>query len=249
MQRSSSITNSGTVAHPACASCKHQRKKCGEDCILAPYFPADRSREFQAVHKVFGVSNVMKLVRSVKEEDRKTVADSLVWEAFCRQNDPILGPLGEYRKIQEELKLFKNQSQTQTKILNQNQLVQQPECMMYKATTPGMVAWNNGTNGVNNKGVEGGLANNNNNNMVNFSHDNGNTIYSSYPLNYVQGPEKVMKQEKDVNPRLLPLQQPQQQHHHSVTAGFNHQQQYYLPGQFGYMNGKTMDNTAWEAGP
>lgn len=240
MQRSvSNSANSGTAAHPACASCKHQRKKCGEDCILAPYFPAERSREFQAVHKVFGVSNVMKLVRSVKEEDRKTVADSLVWEAFCRQNDPILGPLGEYRKIQEELKLYKNQTQTQTQnqtqtqtqILNQNQLVQQQQGSMIYKGTPGMVAWNNGINGVNNKGIEGGLptTTTNNNNMVNFSHENGSMIYSSYPLNYVQGPEKIMKQEKDVSSRLLPLQ-PQQ--HHSIATGFNHQQQYYLPGNY-----------------
>ncbi|KAJ9170876.1 hypothetical protein P3X46_018940 [Hevea brasiliensis] len=234
---SNSDTSGITVMHlGACASCKHQRKKCTEDCMLAPYFPADRSREFQAVHKVFGVSNVMKLVRGVKEEDRKTVADSLVWEAFCRQNDPILGPLGEYRKIQEELKLYKNQ----------NQLVQQQQQrlpgagggMMCKAT-PGMAAWNNGIN------------NSNNTNMVNFSHDNGSIIYSSYPFKYVQGPEKVKKQEKDVGSRLLPLpapSPPQQQRHHSITSGFTHHQQYHLPGQFGYVNGKTMDSTLWEEG-
>ncbi|TKY66794.1 LOB domain-containing protein 2 [Spatholobus suberectus] len=104
--------------HPACAPCKHQRKKCSENCILAPYFPSNRSREFHAVHKVFGVSNITKLVKNAKEEDRRRVVDSLIWEACCRQRDPIHGPYGEYtkvyneyKKVLDELKRFRSQNQ------------------------------------------------------------------------------------------------------------------------------------------
>ncbi|GAB2272664.1 LOB domain-containing protein 2 [Dionaea muscipula] len=95
MQRNNGIQ--GT--HQACAACKHQRKKCTEKCILAPFFAADKTREFQAVHKVFGVSNVQKIIKSLSEEDRKRAADSLVWEAFCRQKDPVLGPYAEYMNL------------------------------------------------------------------------------------------------------------------------------------------------------
>ncbi|XP_039011531.1 LOB domain-containing protein 2-like [Hibiscus syriacus] len=115
MQRDT--TSNGTAAaatrvHPACAACKHQRKKCDENCILAPYFPADKCREFQAVHKVFGVSNATKIVRNAStDEDRKKVAYSLIWEAFCWQKDPVLGPYGDYRKVYDELSLYKKQSQ------------------------------------------------------------------------------------------------------------------------------------------
>ncbi|GAB2288693.1 hypothetical protein Dimus_023009 [Dionaea muscipula] len=42
------------------------------------------------VHKVFGVGNVRKIIKSLSEEDRKRAADSLVWEAFCRRKDPVL---------------------------------------------------------------------------------------------------------------------------------------------------------------
>ncbi|XP_022774072.1 LOB domain-containing protein 2 [Durio zibethinus] len=113
MQR---YNNNGVAAasgvHSACAACKHQRKKCDENCILAPYFPADKCREFQAVHKVFGVSNATKIVRNANsEEDRKKVADSLIWEAFCWQKDSVLGPYGEYKKIYEEFTLYKRQNQ------------------------------------------------------------------------------------------------------------------------------------------
>ncbi|XP_047165209.1 LOB domain-containing protein 2-like [Vigna umbellata] len=112
MQRNSS------GMHPACAACKHQRKKCSENCILAPYFPSNRSREFHAVHKVFGVSNITKLVKNAREDDRRRVVDSLTWEACCRQRDPIHGPYGEYtkvfneyKKVLDELKRFRSQHQ------------------------------------------------------------------------------------------------------------------------------------------
>ncbi|GMI67139.1 hypothetical protein HRI_000383200 [Hibiscus trionum] len=116
MQRNTSNGTTTTVAasrvHPACAACKHQRKRCDENCILAPYFPADKCREFQAVHRIFGVSNATKIVRSASTDvDRKKVADSLIWEAFCWQKDPVLGPYGDYRKVYEELSLYKKQSQ------------------------------------------------------------------------------------------------------------------------------------------
>lgn len=117
MQRTSNTTtttnNNTTISnnsssHQACASCKHQRKKCNNECILSPYFPARKTKEFQAVHKVFGVSNVQKMVRTVREEDRTKLSDSLTWEALWRQKDPVLGSYGEYRRICEELKLYKS---------------------------------------------------------------------------------------------------------------------------------------------
>ncbi|KAJ6383574.1 hypothetical protein OIU78_026962 [Salix suchowensis] len=91
--------NNRVAMHQACASCKHQRKRCGEDCVLAPYFPAERMQEFQAVHKVFGVSNVIKLVKDVNKERQKETAESLVWEATCRRNDPVLGLLWKIQEI------------------------------------------------------------------------------------------------------------------------------------------------------
>ncbi|XP_039005319.1 LOB domain-containing protein 2-like [Hibiscus syriacus] len=115
MQRnttSNGMSAAATRVHPVCAASKHQRKKCDEVCILAPYFPANKCREFQAMHKVFGVSNMTKIVRNAgTDEDPKKVADSLIWEAFCWQKDPLLGPYGDYRKVYEELSLYKKHSQ------------------------------------------------------------------------------------------------------------------------------------------
>ncbi|KAL5860977.1 hypothetical protein ACOSQ3_002288 [Xanthoceras sorbifolium] len=212
MQRS----NNNNGVHPACAACKHQRKKCSDECILAPYFPANRSREFQAVHKFFGVSNVTKIVRNVKEEDRHKVADSLIWEALSRQKDPVLGPYGEYKRIYEELKLYRNlQNQ------NHHQLLQLPGQggMIYKSGQP-LVGWSN----------EGGFVDNINNGLsYNNNHDDGNSIVDldgyCYSSQFVQSPKKL-KQEREVGSVVnIPLQQ-----QHSIN-GFS-QQYYNISGQF-----------------
>ncbi|XP_062151817.1 LOB domain-containing protein 2 [Alnus glutinosa] len=206
------IGTAGTT-HPACAACKHQRKRCTEGCILAPYFPAHRSREFQAVHKLFGVSNVTKIVRSLKEDDRKMAVDSLVWEASCRQKDPVLGPYGEYRKVFDELNMYRGQ--------NQNQLMQMPGqwgSIGYKmapaTATASLIGWN-GSSGINilntsNYGIDNGM--------------NGTVDSISNPYGYPFSCEdRVLKQEKEAGSGGVPLQQS------SISTGLNHQ--YYLPGQ------------------
>ncbi|XP_074379884.1 uncharacterized protein LOC141721048 [Apium graveolens] len=93
----------------ACASCRHQRKKCTENCVLAPYFPLNRNKEFQAVHKLFGVSNVTKILSGLDASDRKRAVDSLIWEATFRQNDPVLGSFGEFSRVYEELEWYRDQ--------------------------------------------------------------------------------------------------------------------------------------------
>lgn len=93
----------------ACASCRHQRKKCTESCTLAPYFPFAKNNEFQAVHKHFGVSNVIKILSGLDVGDRKRAVDSLVWEANCRQYDPVLGSFGVFSRVLEELDWYRHQ--------------------------------------------------------------------------------------------------------------------------------------------
>ncbi|KAL5538402.1 hypothetical protein UlMin_045783 [Ulmus minor] len=240
MQRSTS--SSGTTgAQPACAACKHQRKKCHEGCILAPYFPAERSREFQAVHKVFGVSNVTKMVKNVSEVDRRKTVDSLIWEACCRQRDPVLGSYAEYRKVIDELKIYKSQENQRLATAN------------YKSLS-GLMGWssissNNGINGNSNSTgtINGGI--NVSNNPLSYFHDNGNvTIMDQNPFTYpasyhVQGsPAEKIRQEKNVDSVVSVLQQHQQ---HSIN-GFN--QQFYLSGQFNQLSSKTIESTIWEGG-
>ncbi|XP_062103002.1 LOB domain-containing protein 2 [Humulus lupulus] len=259
MQRNVTTTTSAgatAAAQPACAACKHQRKKCHEGCILAPYFPAERSREFQAVHKVFGVSNVTKMVKNVvADEDRRKAVDSLVWEACCRQKDPVLGPYAEYRKVYDELKIYKS-----------HEINQRTTASAYKSLS-GLVGWNstssgvstNGNNNINGQnGMVNGIVNSSNSLSYNF-HDNGNVIVDQSPFscysssNYGQSnPEKIRQMEKNASTTtaatvdsVVPVVLQQHQQQYSI-GGFN--QQYYLSGQFNQVNTKTIESTIWEGG-
>ena len=51
----------GAVA--PCAACKLLRRRCAPDCVFAPYFPADEPQKFAHVHRVFGASNVNKMLQ------------------------------------------------------------------------------------------------------------------------------------------------------------------------------------------
>ncbi|KAK6797438.1 hypothetical protein RDI58_005140 [Solanum bulbocastanum] len=72
---------------PACASCKHQRKKCiVGDCVMWRHFPASKMDEFLGVHKVFGISNVTKKIKSFDDVAQQHESiKSFLWEAMLWQ--------------------------------------------------------------------------------------------------------------------------------------------------------------------
>ncbi|TVU23200.1 hypothetical protein EJB05_30235, partial [Eragrostis curvula] len=76
----------------ACAVCKHQRRKCEPNCELAAYFPANRMNDFRALHLVFGVANLTKLIKAnATDAARRRAAETLTWEARWRERDPAEG--------------------------------------------------------------------------------------------------------------------------------------------------------------
>ncbi|KAL7094778.1 hypothetical protein ACP275_11G125800 [Erythranthe tilingii] len=77
---------------PACAACKYQRRKCSPNCPLAPYFPANQPKTFQYVHRLFGVSNVTKTLRSLKTDiERDDAMKSIIFESKMREQFPVEG--------------------------------------------------------------------------------------------------------------------------------------------------------------
>ncbi|XP_008784488.1 LOB domain-containing protein 2-like [Phoenix dactylifera] len=139
----------GQGGHQACASCKHQRKKCSESCELAPYFPADRTREFGQVHKVYGVSNLTKMLKandSIPERER--CADTLMWEADWRSIDPANGCYNEVIRLKEENAMLRRV------IRECGHCSRQPLPQPYRSPVPQPGRfWANGNNHNNNGGA------------------------------------------------------------------------------------------------
>ncbi|KAI9084264.1 hypothetical protein K1719_033771 [Acacia pycnantha] len=74
-----------------CAACKSQRRKCPPDCIFSPYFPPSDPQRFACVHRIYGCSNVGKMLQQMPVQMRGQAVDTLYMEARWRIEDPVYG--------------------------------------------------------------------------------------------------------------------------------------------------------------
>ncbi|KAM0953172.1 putative transcription factor AS2-LOB family [Dioscorea sansibarensis] len=86
-----------------CASCKLLRRRCAKDCLFAPFFPSDDPHKFAIVHKVFGASNVSKMLQELPVHQRADAVSSLVYEANARMRDPVYGCVGAISYLQNQV--------------------------------------------------------------------------------------------------------------------------------------------------
>ncbi|KAK3407820.1 LOB domain-containing protein 12 [Eucalyptus grandis] len=95
--------------HSPCASCKLLRRRCAKDCIFAPYFPSDDPHKFAIVHKVFGASNISKMLQELPVCQRADAVSSLVYEASARVRDPVYGCVGAISYLQNQVSQLQTQ--------------------------------------------------------------------------------------------------------------------------------------------
>ncbi|GFQ08087.1 LOB domain-containing protein 15 [Phtheirospermum japonicum] len=89
-----------------CAACKLLRRRCAQECPFSPYFSPHEPHKFASVHKVFGASNVSKMLMEVPESQRADAANSLVYEANVRLRDPVYGCMGAISSLQQQVQLL-----------------------------------------------------------------------------------------------------------------------------------------------
>ncbi|RDX65678.1 LOB domain-containing protein 6, partial [Mucuna pruriens] len=87
-----------------CAACKFLRRKCQLECAFAPYFPPDQPQKFANVHRIFGASNVTKLLNDLHPHQREDAVNSLAYEAEMRLRDPVYGCVGVISLLQHQLR-------------------------------------------------------------------------------------------------------------------------------------------------
>ncbi|KAK8670350.1 hypothetical protein V6N13_105105 [Hibiscus sabdariffa] len=92
-----------------CAACKLLRRRCAQDCVFAPYFPADEPQKFANVHKVFGASNVNKMLQELPVHQRGDAVSSIVYEANARVRDPVYGCVGAISSLQQQIDALQTQ--------------------------------------------------------------------------------------------------------------------------------------------
>ncbi|KAK1395973.1 LOB domain-containing protein [Heracleum sosnowskyi] len=92
-----------------CAACKYLRRRCSSDCIFSPYFPSDNPQRFSCVHRIYGASNVGKMLQKLPVHLRAEAANSLYFEAHSRQEDPVYGCVGIITNLHEEIHDVENE--------------------------------------------------------------------------------------------------------------------------------------------
>lgn len=98
------MSSSSSSTSSPCAACKFLRRKCQPECVFAPYFPPDNPQKFANVHKVFGASNVTKLLNELHPHQREDAVNSLAYEADMRLRDPVYGCVGVISLLQQQLR-------------------------------------------------------------------------------------------------------------------------------------------------
>ncbi|KAJ0965602.1 hypothetical protein J5N97_026740 [Dioscorea zingiberensis] len=86
-----------------CAACKYLRRRCSTDCILSPYFPASHPQRFACVHRIFGASNVARMLQILPVHQRMQAAESISFEAYWRTQDPVYGCVRIINMLQHEI--------------------------------------------------------------------------------------------------------------------------------------------------
>jgi hypothetical protein len=89
---------------PPCGACKFLRRKCVTGCIFAPYFDSEQgAAHFAAVHKVFGASNVSKLLLQIPPHKRLDAVVTVCYEAQARIRDPVYGCVSHVFALQQQV--------------------------------------------------------------------------------------------------------------------------------------------------
>nr|XP_010915987.1 LOB domain-containing protein 11 [Elaeis guineensis] len=104
-----------------CAACRTLHRKCSYGCMLAPYFPADEPEKFASVHKVFGASNVIKMLQMVEDGRREDAVKGMVYEAYSRLRDPVYGCTAAISYLQKCVEDLKGQLKTTSEKILESQ--------------------------------------------------------------------------------------------------------------------------------
>ncbi|CAN0913407.1 LOB domain-containing protein 20 [Linum grandiflorum] len=103
MNTTSDHQQSASTPLTPCGACKFLRRKCVSGCIFAPHFGNDQgAARFAAVHKVFGASNVSKLLLHIPVNRRNEAVVTISYEAQARLSDPVLGCVSTILTLQQQ---------------------------------------------------------------------------------------------------------------------------------------------------
>ncbi|KAH6777659.1 LOB domain-containing protein 33 [Perilla frutescens var. frutescens] len=97
-------------AGSSCGACKFLRRRCIPGCTFAPYFSyVQAAVHFAAAHRVFGASNVSKMLLRLPLQNRGDAAAMICYEAIARVHDPVYGCVAHIFSLQHQVAMLKEE--------------------------------------------------------------------------------------------------------------------------------------------
>ncbi|XP_015086875.1 LOB domain-containing protein 24-like [Solanum pennellii] len=91
-------------ARGKCAACKYQRKRCQENCPLAPFFPSNKFEDFKNVNRLYKVRTIIEMLNSVADNEKKAkMVETLILEAKIRSENPVYGSIAIQNKLRLQI--------------------------------------------------------------------------------------------------------------------------------------------------
>ncbi|KAI3768645.1 hypothetical protein L2E82_19475 [Cichorium intybus] len=91
----SSLTMEMKIKGDSCAACRYKKHRCALDCPFAPYFPASQPKIFMNVHRLYGSTNVLRILNLLNDNKRKEEAmRSIKYESYIRRVNRVHGCYG-----------------------------------------------------------------------------------------------------------------------------------------------------------
>ncbi|CAN1173945.1 LOB domain-containing protein 33 [Linum perenne] len=121
----------------SCGACKFLRRRCMKECVFAPYFSYDQAAShFAAVHKVFGASNVSKMLLHLPVNFRSDAAITIAYQALARMQDPAYGCVAYIMALQQQVASIQQEIEILSHQLALNSVVPLASCgSLYESST------------------------------------------------------------------------------------------------------------------
>ncbi|KAJ1381102.1 Lateral organ boundary [Sesbania bispinosa] len=101
-----------------CPLCRRQHRRCDGNCEFGQFFPANRSGDFENALRLFGLNNMLRIMRVVEPEQRQAAADSILREGTAWTNNPGRGLHGYELHLRSQVESSSRELQIVNQLLS-----------------------------------------------------------------------------------------------------------------------------------
>ncbi|KAK7317464.1 hypothetical protein RJT34_01726 [Clitoria ternatea] len=101
-----------------CPWCSHPRDGNHDaNCLFGKYFPVERATDLENACRLFGFSNLLRLMHSVPADQREATANSILREGTIWRNNPVGGALAHELSLRSQIEATERELEATNRLL------------------------------------------------------------------------------------------------------------------------------------